>query len=216
MTKCCKTLEYLESYDVNSKEFEELEEDLTALKCLNIAATNPAYKSIRNMLLKAGANMRTLKIQLYRDFSNREFEFSSLLEQELNITTLDIESDGLNIDEFLKKCPYIQTMTISGNCGKIKDVILKDLKKLTFEACNAACISNVLKHLSKTLVSVTLTCYFETLYTINELRKEEIPVLQKLDTLLITGYKHAIAPEAINYIPKFFPKNSQVTDIIYS
>jgi hypothetical protein len=132
LSKCCNTLESLNlSYDMVYLPLVNLDKELSTLNNLSITVRyNDSANPVRNLLSKCSKGLKNLK---FFDFG-KCFDLSSLLEETLKITTLELKSnsvDGLTL--FLNKCPFIQNLTLLGFREEGNILVLKDLRKLKYK-----------------------------------------------------------------------------------
>ena len=204
LTNCCKTLESFELNDVNLSD--DLEEELSSLTYLSLThyiEYDGSELCLGNLLSKCSRSLRTLRLEIIG-----KVDFSKLLKQPMNITTLKIRNvnGGQNFEKFLNKCPLIQNLFLGDYRAKeeLNKVVLKDLTNLDFTSCNAKCINGFLKYASSSLK----TLHFNSYYAL-ELQDLEIPVIPKLDT-----FSHLLGNKDQDLVSKLFPTNVQV--IFYS
>ena len=205
LSKCCNTLESLNlNYDGVYLPLVNLDKELSTLNNLSITVRyNDSANLIRNLLSKCSRSLKTLKFFYFGEC----FDLSSLLEETLKITTLEVESksvDGLTL--FLNKCPFIQNLTLNGFHGfreEENNLVLKDLRKLTMIYCFSKCTNSVLREASKSSVkSIHLVC----IDLVNRDGELEFPVIPELDTIWIE-HCHDIG---IAQVSKLFPQNVKV------
>jgi hypothetical protein len=196
LSKCSKTLK---SLDLNEFfNLENLEEELSCLDNLSIfVRSNTSTNPLRNLLSKCSKSLKTLK---FIDGSEC-FDFSSLLEQTLKITTLELTLttvDGLTL--FINKCPFIQNFFLIGSNEEVNSLCLKDLRKLVIDCCFFKCTNSVLKQASKSSVKALHLVDF---YDIKDL---EFPVIPELDAIWLKDCCNFGMEE----VSKLFPQNAEV------
>ena len=154
LSKCCNTLESLNlNYDMMYLPLVNLDKELSSLNDLSITVRyNDSANPIRNLISKCSRSLRMLK---FFDFS-KGFDLSLILEETLNITTLEVESNSVDGSTlFLNKCPLVQNLTLVGFDEfreEVNHLVLKDLRKLTMKYCFSKGINNVLREASKSSV----------------------------------------------------------------
>jgi hypothetical protein len=205
LTNSCNTLESLELYDVEFSD--NLEEELSCLTYISITYEfgdfeyNGVELSLSKLLSNCSQSLRTLKLVI--DNNGFPIDFSKLLKQPMNITTLKIEiiDEGQNFEKFLNKCPLIQNLFLGDYSAKeeLNKIVLKDLINLKFHLCNAKCMNGFLKYASTSLKTLQFSCFT------HQFQELEIPLIPKLDTVLDT-----LGIIEIEEITKLFPTNVQV------
>ena len=208
LTNCCNTLESLDLEDLGGIILsDDLEEELSSLTYLSLNIDFNDYVGLSKLLSKCSGSLRTLKLKI-NNSGSFAMDFSKLLKQTLNITTLEIESfaDGENIEKFVNECPLVQNLFLSYYRAKeeLNKVFLKDLINLEFYDCNDKCMNGFLKYASTSLK----TLHFKYCST-RELQDLDIPVIPKLDTV-----SHSPGNIVQGLLSKLFPTNVQV--IFYS
>jgi hypothetical protein len=146
LTKSCYTLKDLElSYKqqpfVNIEDFRQ---ELTSIQSVHLTVKSKSQnleQSVR-ALISRSRKLRTLDLQL---LSNAPFDFSSLLEQSIDVTTLSVYSGRNNVQEFLNKCPKLQKLTLRSYMKRINRLDLNDLVYLKLEHCSNKCFNSILK-----------------------------------------------------------------------
>ena len=198
LSKCSKTLK---SLDLNKYcNVVSLDEELSCLN--NLSITDHRYHNsempVKNLLSKASRSLKTLKLVNQRE----SFDFSSLLEETLKITTLEVKSksvDGLSL--FLNKCPLVQNLTLFGFREELNSLlVLKDLRKLTMKYCFSECSNSMLTQASKSSVK---SIHLEDIDLLDLL---EFPVIPELDTIWIED----CIDNGIAQVSKLFPQNVKV------
>ena len=192
LTKCCHTLKSMEliGFHLNT-----LEQELTCLNYLSISPGRGVSDQMSNLLTKCSGSLRTLKLDF---FETELINLSSLLKQTMKITTLVMEYEGDNLDQFLSKCPQVQNLTLRSYRKAIDDVVLKDLRKLNFDYCQFEFVISFLKNASS-----LKTLYLANLHSVQDL---EFPVIPELDTVWI----YYGSRTEMEQVSKLFPNNVQV------
>jgi hypothetical protein len=93
LTKCCNTLVHLELHLGYKATYGlDLQHQLQSLNYLSVSfAPKCDELYLKNLLSKCSGRLRTLKLHLF--YKTNKTDFSSLLEQTLKITALEILSD---------------------------------------------------------------------------------------------------------------------------
>ena len=146
LTKCCYTLKYLE-LGYKQQPFVNLEDfrhNLTAIQSVNVTVKSKSQNLEQSLraLISRSRKLRNLDLQL---LSNAPFDFSSLLEQSIDITTLNVYSGRNNVQEFLNKCPKLQKLTLRSYMKTINRLDLNDLLYLKLDHCSNKCLNSILK-----------------------------------------------------------------------
>jgi hypothetical protein len=199
LSKCSKTLK---SLDLNRYlNLENLDEKLSCLDNLSITRFKNHKNPVKNLLSKVSGSLKTLKLVSV----SFDFDMSSLLEETLKITTLELESEAVvGLALFLNKCPLVQNLIFVGSLREEGNrLVLKDLRKLTMKYCLSKCTNNVLREASKSSVK---SIHLEGIEVVDDLNEElEFPVIPELDTIW-TEYCHI----GIAQVSKLFPHNAEV------
>jgi hypothetical protein len=213
LSKCFKTLKHLKLGQGEGMKIKNLKHNFTSLKSLEVNASF-SEKPVKDLLSKSAGSLKSLKLELYEYDDKVVIDFSTLLDQSTNITTLNICPGKNSIDNFLKNCSDVQNLTLTYCYGEIKDFVMKNLTRVEFVRCNTFCISSVLKQLSKSCVrTLDFNCKEKEhgeidLTSLNELRSCEFSVIAKLDTVYFTYIND---PEIINKVHQLFPPEAKVS-----
>jgi hypothetical protein len=207
LDKCCNSLKYFECIRCRSIEnLRYLENGLSSLQYLNIILrVNDSEEALRNLLFKCSASLKTLKLIV-----KIEIDMSHLLEQVLNITSLEVinqnPKEQSNIEEFLNKCPFLQKLTLDGYNKKMNRIVLKDLRYLRLDFCGFKCMTSVLEQVSESSLKTV-----DILQRSDVLMKCEFPVISKLDKILVHNYgTEDMYKQGIDKVVKLFPSDAEV------
>jgi hypothetical protein len=215
LIKCSNKLEYfkLDSLSiVNGLEFTELE--FSHLEYLNLQFWfEYPGESLKNILSKCCVSLKTLKLSF---IDMEEIGFCTLLEQTMNITTLELEfaseEEGIGIDKFLNKCPLVQRLTIYGYHREVNGIILKDLTTLKLDWCESKCVTSILNQSAKySLKTVDLNLSSKVIMEC------QFPVISTLDKILVhdSAQGRGIRKKRVlKKIKKLFPSNIEVRLIV--
>ena len=211
LTKSCKTLEHLKLGRSECRNIKKLKHNFSNLKSLEVYAENP----VKDLLSKSAGNLKSMKLAINEYDDKVVIDFSTLLNQSSNITKLNICPGRNNIDNFMKKCPDVQNLTLIYCYEDINDFVMKNLTRVEFVRCYAFCISSVLKQLTKSCVrTLDFNCKvkgdcgaIDSTY-LNELRNCEFPVITKLDTVYFSS---TYDQEIINKVLQLFPPEAKVS-----
>ena len=135
----------------------------------------------------------------------------TLLEQTMNITTLELELDSEfhnGIDIFLNKCPLVQKLTICGYHWKVNGIILKDLITLKLDEFGARFITSMLKQSAKHFLKTV-----ELKLSSDVIMDCQFPVISTLDKILVHHWaqeKGVKKKPLLDKIMKLFPSNVKV------
>ena len=212
LSKCCKTLKHLMLGQGECRHMKKLKHNFSNLKSLEVNASF-SEKPVKDLLSTSAGSLKSLKLELFED-DKVVIDFSTLLDQSTNITTLNLCPVRNNIDNFLKKCPDVKNLILTYCYGEIKDFVMKNLTRVEFVRCNAFCISSVLKQLSKSCVrTLDFNCKEEEigeidLTSLNELKSCEFSAIEKLDTVYFSCIND---PEIINKVHQLFPPEAKVS-----
>jgi hypothetical protein len=209
LSKCCNSLKCLELDSISDLELTELE--YSHLEHLNILFCNEYdEESLKHLLSKCCSSLKTLKLSIMeRDY----IALCTLLEQTMNITTLELELDSQfhnGIDIFLNKCPLVQKLTICGYHWEVNGIILKDLTtlKLELDQFGSRFINGILKQsVNFSLKTVELKLGSEVIM------KCQFPVISTLDKILVHDWaqeKGVKKKPTFDKIMKLFPSNVEV------
>ena len=211
LSKCSNKLEYLELDSLSGLELTELEfshlEHLSILFCIEYDG-----ESLKNLLSKCCSSLKTLMLSF---MEIEEIGLHTLLEQTMNITTLELEFEsGLEdgIDIFLNKCPLLQTLTISGYCMDINGLILKDLTTLKLDWCESKCITSILNQSSKYFLKTV-----DLNLSLKVIMECQFPVISTLDKILVkdSAQGRGIRKKPVlKKIMKLFPSDLEVRLIV--
>jgi hypothetical protein len=148
------------------------------------------------LLSKYQTSLRTLNL----DGCFIEIDLSNLLEQPMNITTLNVTlyHQG-NLGNLLNQCSKVQNLVIKGYDKEIEEFVLKDLKNLDLRYCGPKCTASVLKQASKTSLK-TLYCFFPK-------SECEFPVIPELEVVRIVFGLYSLE---YNEDFKLFPQEAKV------
>ena len=201
MSKCCNTLE---SLDLNRYfNLVNLHEELSCLNNLSLTVRYDNYEMpVKHLLSKVSRSLKTLKLVIIR----KSFNLSSLLEETLKITTLELESDAVeDLALFLNKCPLVQNLTFKGFMVKGFDeeedsIDLKNLRKLKIQLCCPSFLCSALEQASKSSVK---TIHLVGLGLYQDLK---FPVIPELDAVLLESCYNF----GIREVSKLFPQNVKV------
>ena len=213
LTKSCKTLEHLKLGQGECRNIKKLRNNFSNLKSLEVNASY-AEKPVKDLLSKSGGSLKSLKLALNEYNDVNLIDFSTLLDQSTNITTLNICPGKNSIDNFLKNCSDVQNLTFTYCYGEIKDFVMKNLTRVEFVRCDAFCISSVLKQLSKSCVrTLDFNCKEKEhgeidLTSLNEFKSCEFSVIEKLDTVY---FSYINDPEIINKVHQLLPPEAKVS-----
>ena len=206
LSKCCNTLESLNlNNDRMYLPLVNLDKELSSLNNLSITVRyNDSANPVRNLLSRCSRSLKTLK---FFDFS-KCFYFSSLLEETLKITTLEVASESVEgLTLFLNKCPLVQNLILIGFHGfreEENNLVLKDLRKLTMKYCFTKCTNSFLREVSKSSVK---SIHLDVIDLVNRDGELELPVIPELDTIWIECCHNIGSAE----VRKLFPKNAKVS-----
>ena len=211
LDKCCNSLKYFEFVPYRSIDnLRYLENGLSSFQYLDIVFKfNDSEEALRNLLFKCSASLKTLKLFV----CSNKIVMSHLLEQALNITSLDINfnmniREQSNIEGFLNKCPLLQKLTLDGHNKEMNRIVVKDLNYLRLQGCGSKCITSVLEQVSEG--SLKTVDILGRSYVLMEC---EFPVISKLDKILVHKYydetedKHK---QVLDKVVKLFPGDAEV------
>ena len=196
LTKCCHTLESLDLHPLTLSD--ALDEELTSLKCLSIyPEPEDSHHFMSNLLSKCSGSLRTMRLEIPYV---KGIDFSTLLKENMKITTLEIVYQRCNIEKFLNKCPLIQHLYLKYFWSELPGVVLNDLLKLVLVECESSFMYSFLKNVPS-LKTLHLSNSNTYLYTLGEI---DISVIPKLDTVWISNRAE------IGHVLKLFPRNVKV------
>ena len=218
LDKCCNSLKYFECIRCRSVDnLRYLENGLSSLQYLDIVLKfNDSKEALRNLLFKCSGSLKTLTLFV----NSSKIDMSYLLEQALNITSLEVINQNpreqSNIEEFLNRCPLLQKLTLDGYNKKMNRIVLKDLRYLVLDFCGSKCMTSVLEQVSEfSLRTVEITQIQEY----DMLMECEFPVISKLDKILVHRFNYdeteGIHKQRIDNVVKLFPSDAEVRFITY-
>ena len=211
LSKCCYTLKLLKLSPLKlSHGLEDLTQEFSLLNQLTITTCDHLSNApLRNLLSKCSGSLKTLDLTSFSD----NLDFSTILVQTMNITTLEI-FQGKGIELFLNKCPLIQKLYLDVCEEEFSEIKLIDLTNLELVSCGTKTMESVFNQ--------TFKCSLKTVNITNgaqEILQCNFPVILNLDKVLVDVHYQCWSSEdlkkkALDNVVKLFPDDSKVGLIV--